>query len=289
MAHTYGEILERSFGKVWDVAAAGSDTLFVDIGSGRGLIVAAAVQQGGCGQGIGIEKYSGKYRESQELLLSLSQTVQPKIRFLQGDINDIDLAELLTGSACTELLAFCNNLAFNQGTNNRSRTSLVLCANVATLALTTHTYLPLAAATDSTGHQGLGTVQDGKTNAEGDGCAASHKVHSRGYYTSHSPERPAPWHSIVGHDMGASARVTRLFLAWHHGCSCWPCRMSSSGVRPLILLVRTVPHFLVAAMFCINHVVGMRLQRSPGADPHRAAPIVVQMCSLNSLDSQCSQ
>ena len=119
MAHTYGEILEGSFGKVWNVAAAGSNTLFLDIGSGRGLIVAASVQQGGCGQGIGVEKYSGKYQESQNLLLSLSETVQPKITFLQGDINDIDLAELLSGSACTELLAFCNNLAFNQGTNHR--------------------------------------------------------------------------------------------------------------------------------------------------------------------------
>ena len=119
MAHTYGEILEGSFGKVWNVAAAGSNTLFLDIGSGRGLIVAASVQQGGCGQGIGVEKYSGKYQESQNLLLSMSETVQPKITFLQGDINDIDLADLLSGSACTELLAFCNNLAFNQGTNHR--------------------------------------------------------------------------------------------------------------------------------------------------------------------------
>ena len=119
MAQTYGEILESSFSRVWDAAAAGSETLFLDIGSGRGLIVAASVQQGGCGQGIGLEKYSDKYEEGLELLGSLCISVQPRFNFVKADINDVDLTALLAGSKCTELLAFCNNLAFNQGTNNR--------------------------------------------------------------------------------------------------------------------------------------------------------------------------
>jgi hypothetical protein len=133
MAQTYGEILESAFSRVWDAARAGSETLFLDIGSGRGLIVAASVQQGGCGEAIGLEKYSDKYEESLALRSSLSPDLQPKITFLKGDINDVDLLQLMAGSQCTELLAFCNNLAFNQGTNNRyspiSESIAQLCCN----------------------------------------------------------------------------------------------------------------------------------------------------------------
>ncbi len=117
MARTYGEILESSFADVF--ALCDEDTLFLDVGSGRGLITAASVQQGGCYRAIGIEKYNDKLQESQELLASLPEDVQSKIEFLLGDFNDHDLTAMLQSYACTSLLMFCNNLAFQQGTNMR--------------------------------------------------------------------------------------------------------------------------------------------------------------------------
>lgn len=117
MARTYGEILQQSFRSVFRFC--NSDTLFLDVGSGRGLIVAASVQEGGCYRAVGIEKYNDKLSESQELLESLPEEVQGKIEFLLGDMNDQDLTELLQRYACTSILMFCNNLAFQQGTNNR--------------------------------------------------------------------------------------------------------------------------------------------------------------------------
>lgn len=117
MARTYGEILDNSFAGVF--ALCDEDTLFLDVGSGRGLIVAASVQQGGCYRAVGIEKYNDKLQESQELLASLPEDVQSKIDFLLGDFNDHDLTAMLQSYACTSLLMFCNNLAFQHGTNIR--------------------------------------------------------------------------------------------------------------------------------------------------------------------------
>ena len=56
MARTYGEILPESFGAVFEPCTTGK-TVFVDIGSGHGLITVAAVQDYGCSFAIGIEKY----------------------------------------------------------------------------------------------------------------------------------------------------------------------------------------------------------------------------------------
>ena len=56
MARTYGEIVESSFQDVFAIAS-GQDTIFVDIGSGHGLITIAAVQEFGCCFALGIEKY----------------------------------------------------------------------------------------------------------------------------------------------------------------------------------------------------------------------------------------
>jgi len=56
MARTYGEIVQSSFRDVFNIAK-GEDTIFVDIGSGHGLITIAAVQEYGCCFALGIEKY----------------------------------------------------------------------------------------------------------------------------------------------------------------------------------------------------------------------------------------
>ncbi len=56
MARTYGEIVEASFADIFKISS-GEDTVFVDIGSGHGLITIAAVQDFGCCFGLGIEKY----------------------------------------------------------------------------------------------------------------------------------------------------------------------------------------------------------------------------------------
>lgn len=117
MARTYGEIQEGSFANVFDLCD--EDTLFVDVGSGRGLITAASVQQGGCFRAVGVEKYTDKLEESQELLATLPEYVQAKIEFILGDFNDHDLTKMLQSYACTSIMMFCNNLAFQQGTNNR--------------------------------------------------------------------------------------------------------------------------------------------------------------------------
>jgi hypothetical protein len=118
MAQTYGEIVEQSFPEVFSYAD--EDTLFLDIGSGRGLIVAASVQEGGCSRAVGVEKYKEKFDESQELHASLPALVQEKVQFLFGDFNDSSLTQMLLETRSTSVLIFCNNLAFNQGTTHRS-------------------------------------------------------------------------------------------------------------------------------------------------------------------------
>lgn len=56
MARTYGEVLESSFSEIFSIAT-GEDTVFLDIGSGHGRLVIAAVQNFGCRLSVGIEKY----------------------------------------------------------------------------------------------------------------------------------------------------------------------------------------------------------------------------------------
>lgn len=56
MARTYGEVIEASFPDVFNYAQ-GSDTVFVDIGSGHGTITFDAVRKFGCTFALGIEKY----------------------------------------------------------------------------------------------------------------------------------------------------------------------------------------------------------------------------------------
>lgn len=117
MAQTYGEIVEHSFQDVF--AFVEEDTVFLDIGSGRGLITAASVQQSGCRKAVGVEKYRDKFQESQDLHASLPEDIRSKVQFILGDFNDFDLTEMVQVSSNSSLLLFCNNLAFNQGTNHR--------------------------------------------------------------------------------------------------------------------------------------------------------------------------
>ena len=56
MSRTYGEVLERSFPDVFKFAH-GSNTAFVDIGSGYGEITFDSVRVYGCQFGLGIEKF----------------------------------------------------------------------------------------------------------------------------------------------------------------------------------------------------------------------------------------
>ena len=93
--------------------------MFVDIGSGKGLIAAAAVGQGGYARAVGIEKYRDKYEDSIKLRSSLPEDVQSRLEFISSDVADLDLRELMQLWAQAEVMFFCNNLAFGQGMNGR--------------------------------------------------------------------------------------------------------------------------------------------------------------------------
>ena len=93
--------------------------MFVDIGSGKGLIAAAAVGQGGYARAVGIEKYRDKYEDSMNLRSSLPEDVQSRLEFILSDIADLNLRQLMQQWAQAEVILFCNNLAFGQGMNGR--------------------------------------------------------------------------------------------------------------------------------------------------------------------------
>ena len=119
MARTYGEIIQTSFGEVFAQTADRSAAVFVDIGSGKGLIAAAAVGQGGYARAVGIEKYRDKYEDSLKLRSSLPEDVQFRLEFIMSDVADLDLRQLIKQWAQAEVMLFCNNLAFGQGVNGR--------------------------------------------------------------------------------------------------------------------------------------------------------------------------
>ncbi len=119
MARTYGEIIQTSFEEVFAQTADRSAAVFVDIGSGKGLIAAAAVGQGGYARAVGVEKYRDKYEDSIKLHSSLPEDVQSKLEYILSDVADLDLRQLMQQWAQAEVMLFCNNLAFGQGMNAR--------------------------------------------------------------------------------------------------------------------------------------------------------------------------
>ena len=119
MARTYGEIVQASFEDVFAQALDRRTAVFVDIGSGKGLITAAAAQEGGFAKAVGVEKYRDKYDESMQLWASMPEDVKQRLDFTLSDIADLDLRELIQTWAQPEVLLFCNNLAFGHGMNGR--------------------------------------------------------------------------------------------------------------------------------------------------------------------------
>ena len=119
MARTYGEIVEASFESVFAQTLNRKSSVFVDIGSGKGLITAASVQKGGYAKAVGIEKYKDKYDESMQLRASLPEDNQQGLDFILSDIADLDIRNLIQSWSKPEVLLFCNNLAFGHGMNGR--------------------------------------------------------------------------------------------------------------------------------------------------------------------------
>ena len=124
MARTYGEIIEASFDSVFAQTLDRKAAVFVDIGSGKGLITAAAARKGGYAKAVGIEKYKDKYDESMQLRAYMPQDVQERLDFTLSDVADLDLRDLVQSWSQPEVLLFCNNLAFGHGMNGRYVTVL---------------------------------------------------------------------------------------------------------------------------------------------------------------------
>ena len=129
MARTYGEIVQASFEEVFAQTAQRAAAVFVDIGSGKGLIAAAAAGQGGYARAVGIEKYRDKYEDSMKLRSLLPEDVQSRLEFILSDIADLDLRQLIEQWAQAEVMLFCNNLAFGQGMNGRSALPSTACSS----------------------------------------------------------------------------------------------------------------------------------------------------------------
>ena len=119
MARTYGEIVPASFEEVFSQTLKRNAAVFVDIGSGKGVITAAAASEGGYAKAVGIEKYRDKYQNSVDLRASQPADVQDRLEFILSDIADLELGELIDKWAQPEVLLFCNNLAFGHGMNGR--------------------------------------------------------------------------------------------------------------------------------------------------------------------------
>ena len=119
MARTYGEIVPASFKEVFSQTLKRNAAVFVDIGSGKGVITAAAASEGGYAKAVGIEKYRDKYQNSVDLRASQPADVQDRLEFILNDIADLELGELIDQWAQPEVLLFCNNLAFGHGMNGR--------------------------------------------------------------------------------------------------------------------------------------------------------------------------
>ena len=130
MARTYGEITQISFEEVFSQTLDRSRAVFVDIGSGKGVITAAAVARGGFKGALGIEKYRDKYEDSMQLRASMPEDVQSKLEFTMSDIADLNLRDLIGELAQPEVLLFCNNLAFGQGMNNRCALSALFYSSI---------------------------------------------------------------------------------------------------------------------------------------------------------------
>lgn len=119
MARTYGEIVPASFEEVFSQTLERGVAVFVDIGSGKGIITAAAASEGGYAMAVGIEKYPDKYQDSVNLRASQPADVQDRLEFILSDIADLELRGLIEQWAQPEVLLFCNNLAFGHGMNGR--------------------------------------------------------------------------------------------------------------------------------------------------------------------------
>ena len=119
MARTYGEIIEASFETVFAQTLDREAAVFVDIGSGKGVITSAAAQEGNYAKAVGIEKYKDKYDESTQLRACMPEDVRQKLHFTLSDIADLDLRDLIQTWSQPEVMLFCNNLAFGHGMNGR--------------------------------------------------------------------------------------------------------------------------------------------------------------------------
>ena len=118
MPRTYGEITSTSFPKLFELTH-GPSTVFIDAGSGHGLLTKAAVEQFQCAFGLGIEKYKEPFEKSTQLYGSCSPELQSKLRFVLEDILDTEFEQQLAGITFSTILLVCNNLAFMDGTLTR--------------------------------------------------------------------------------------------------------------------------------------------------------------------------
>lgn len=118
MPRTYGEITSTSFPKLFELSH-GPSTVFIDAGSGHGLLTKAAVEQFQCAFGLGIEKYKEPFKKSTQLYGSCSPELQSKLRFVLEDILDTEFEQQLAGITFSTILLVCNNLAFMDGTLTR--------------------------------------------------------------------------------------------------------------------------------------------------------------------------
>ena len=118
MPRTYGEITSTSFPKLFELSH-GPSTVFIDAGSGHGLLTKAAVEQFQCAFGLGIEKYREPFEKSTQLNATCSPELQSKLRFVLEDILDTEFEQQLAGITFSTILLVCNNLAFMDGTLTR--------------------------------------------------------------------------------------------------------------------------------------------------------------------------
>jgi trans-aconitate methyltransferase len=89
----YGEIVFESFVELLERANPKKDEVFYDLGSGTGKAVITSALTQNFSKCVGVELLPSLYKASESVLGKLTESAYPEIKFIQGDLFQIDISE----------------------------------------------------------------------------------------------------------------------------------------------------------------------------------------------------
>ena len=133
-ASTYGEITERGFTTLAERLRLGTEDVFVDCGSGRGLTVTQAARDFGVRRSYGVEFATSRHLIAVARLESnaVDEDTARRATLLQGDCAD---AELWAGGALSKCTCvYASNMLFDANLNARLKRCVEGCVSVRCVA-----------------------------------------------------------------------------------------------------------------------------------------------------------